>query len=788
MTYEIPEYIVSIKKIKDFLIEGTPKSYDHGAFVKLLLVNGSSLLTEEYFDEKIMTSGFSNFVNGNLRKENLRYAISKPTDFILSINKQKKNSVFEALRDAFDDMIMPDILNSIESISGNKNSYNKILFENLNEMIRKENLYYNELYSEISHNLCEMKHLSDVLALLCLVSIFQDNIYLLFPEKYHTRWSDKGFFPHSPDIQENKNAILEKSTIPLETNAMFKAALSGKSELGDISEIDMAFHSGSDWQRNSDKVDLLRIAIEAKIKLRIIVNTDLIMNVCMHMSQPGKRYVGFDKSVLEWVELSQRYPEILEVHIAKIPLLHRTYIIRNENKHGWINIKYYTYGNYIPEKDQRLCFDSSNQAYGIYAEEFEYLWDNASFKYIKDFSSMVSPSEALSKKLSEDSFSASGMRGYMLPFANNETNEVVNKSSKLFDPDQSLAEVLEKANNGDEKAMICAGIYYYYGISDGKDERRAALWFKKVSALSGDYAPIADKFIARMYYSGSIPREEQSYAKSYEYHLKSAIGDLYSAGQVGFMKSIGSGCSYDYKMTEEYYLQILDQLDNPRKDTLCRFYLTHGEFKKAADIYSKIAGSYPVAAYQLGLLYKHGVLNEPFMPDYSKAAFYLQMAVEGGYLKAAYELGTLYFNPAGDFKKDFQKAHKYYCIAAEHGNAEAQYMLGYMYYYGHIENDIHKSLEYHKMAAIQGHVLSSAHLAILYQIPEIQNYEKAFYYAKYASECGDAPSEFVLGTLYLSGRGCEPDADKAYLCFKHAATNGAPEAKLMLMQMDEMGI
>lgn len=111
-----------------------------------------------------------------------------------------------------------------------------------------------------------------------------------------------------------------------------------------------------------------------------------------------------------------------------------------------------------------------------------------------------------------------------------------------------------------------------------------------------------------------------------------------------------------------------------------------------------------------------------------------------------------------------------------------------MYYYGHIEIDIHKSLEYHKMAAIQGHVLSSAHLAILYQIPEIQNYEKAFYYAKYASECGDAPSEFVLGTLYLSGRGCEPDADKAYLCFKHAATNGAPEAELMLMQMDEMGI
>lgn len=164
------------------------------------------------------------------------------------------------------------------------------------------------------------------------------------------------------------------------------------------------------------------------------------------------------------------------------------------------------------------------------------------------------------------------------------------------------------------------------------------------------------------------------------------------------------------------------------------------------------------------------------------------MALDNGYIKAAYELGTLYFNPTGNFKKDFQKSNKYYHIAAENGDPDAQYMLGYMYYYGHIEKNIHKSLKYHEMAAMRGHMLSAAHLALLYQIPEIHNYDKAFYFAKYAADCGDAPSEFMLGTLYLSGRGCEPDEDKAYLCFKHAAENGAPEAKLLLMQMEEMGI
>lgn len=361
-------------------------------------------------------------------------------------------------------------------------------------------------------------------------------------------------------------------------------------------------------------------------------------------------------------------------------------------------------------------------------------------------------------------------------------------SSIYFNPDESLHSILLKAYSGDIGAMLSAGIYYYYGISGGKDERKAASWFKKVSSTKSKYTSIADKFIARMYYSGSMPRENQSYKKSYEYHIKSAQDDLYSAGQVGFMQSIGSGCPYNYAETEEYFLSILDSLDNPRKDTLCKFYMEHGEYKKAANIYKDMVETYPNAAYQLGIMYKRGVLSVPFMPDYTKAAMYLQMALDNGLIAAAFDLGMLYFNPTGSFKKDFDKAQKYYQIAAENGNIEAQYMLGYMYFYGHVKKNIPLSIDYFQSAANQGHVLSASHLALIYQIPEFHNYEKAFNYCKFAANCGDIPSEFVLGTLYLSGRGCEPDEDKAYLCFKHAAENGAPEALVMLRQMDELGI
>ena len=791
-----PENLIKIRDIKNILIKGTKVKYQHGDFAKRLLVEGSRLLSSEEFEKDIVgSSAFSSFVGGNLRQLNngkWGYAIVGGTERLERLNLEYEDEyddcyIYVCFYSAFQYNILPD-LKKIISLKSDYAAYLMLVYKKINELIKKDNTYYLELYDDIT-KMIEREELHKALALLCMISIFQDRISLFFPDKYQTKWSEDGFFPHSTNVKVFQKSAPKTGIIPLETNVMFKKALSGNSELGQISEFDMAFHSGSDWQRDSDKVELLRKAFELKIKIRIIVNTDLIKDICLHMTQPGKRYVGFDESVLEWVELSQMYP-MIEVHIAKIPLLHRTYIIRNKEQQGWVNIKYYTYGNYTPDKDQRFCFGSSDQAYKLYLEEFEYLWKNASYKYNKRYSFNNSPSNVLNGMTLEDNGLSSSSISSML-LSNNRTviaNQKNDSREKVFNPEQSLDVLLGRATNGDEFAMICVGIYYFYGISGGKDTRKSAEWFKKVSRLNGEYAPTANRFIASLYYSGSMPREAQSYEKSYEYHLKAAEGDFHSAGQVGFMQSIGSGCSYDYKKTEEYFIQILDQLDNPRKDTLCRFYLSHGEFKKAADIYVKIAGSYPVAAYQLGLLYKHGVLSDPFMPDYSKAAFYLQMAVDNGYLSAAYELGTLYFNPVGDFKKDFHKAHKYYSIAAEHGSAEAQYMLGYMFYYGHIEKDILKSLEYHKMAAIQGHILSAAHLAILYQIPEIKNYEKAFYYAKYAAECGDAPSEFVLGTLFLSGRGCNPDADKAYLCFKHAAKKGASEAKLFLKLMDEMGI
>lgn len=142
--------------------------------------------------------------------------------------------------------------------------------------------------------------------------------------------------------------------------------------------VDMAFHAGTEWRRDSDKVDILADIIERNIKLRVIVNeSKTVEKVCAHMRQPLKKYVSFDSIAMEWVELSKQFPENIEVHIADIPLLYRLYIIRGKND-GIANVKFYTYGNYRPGKDFRIAFNSADPEYKIYTDEFDYIWSHAS--------------------------------------------------------------------------------------------------------------------------------------------------------------------------------------------------------------------------------------------------------------------------------------------------------------------------------------------------------------------------------------------------------------------------
>lgn len=393
---EKPNNLIKIRDIKNLLIKGTKVKYKHGDFAKRLLVDGSLLLTNDEFDKDILSSSvFSSFVGGNLRQLNngkWGHAIAGVTERLERLNFEYEDEydecyIYVCFYNAFQNNILPHLESEISKES-DYDAYLMLVYKKISEIVKKENTYYLELYDDIT-NMIAQKELHKVLALLCMISIFQDKVCLFFSDKYRNRWSDIGFFPFQSEIESttnkaNEDEIFQANPIPLTTIDFFEAALSGKSELGKISSIDMAFHGGSLWLYDGRKNAILKKAIERGVRIRIIINTSLqVDTIASHMRQPGLLYTGFDKNASDWSHFMAEHSDIVEVRIAQIPLLRRTYIIKGEGGKGWANVTYYSYGNFETSKDQRICFNSSNSAYRVYLNEFIYIWDNVSTVYSK---------------------------------------------------------------------------------------------------------------------------------------------------------------------------------------------------------------------------------------------------------------------------------------------------------------------------------------------------------------------------------------------------------------------
>lgn len=148
-------------------------------------------------------------------------------------------------------------------------------------------------------------------------------------------------------------------------------------KFGDEACIDMAFHAGHEWRHTSNKVEILNHILTHGIKMRILANkSEDVYTITRSMTQPLKKYRSYEECLSDWYELAVSCPDNVELRVPNVPLLHRIYLIRG-NASGAVNVKYYTYGNYTPDKDFRLTFEAGSSEYELYYREFEYLWNNA---------------------------------------------------------------------------------------------------------------------------------------------------------------------------------------------------------------------------------------------------------------------------------------------------------------------------------------------------------------------------------------------------------------------------
>ena len=145
-----------------------------------------------------------------------------------------------------------------------------------------------------------------------------------------------------------------------------------------VSGIDISFRAGSEWHHKSGLVDILLRVIKEKICVRVIVNDEkTVEQLSVHMRQPLKKYYGYNKSCQDWLEKAESYPDIIRVRVADVPLMHRYYCIKGP-ENGLAKVSFYTYANYIPEKDFQYKLGRSEEEYELFGNEFEYLWNNVS--------------------------------------------------------------------------------------------------------------------------------------------------------------------------------------------------------------------------------------------------------------------------------------------------------------------------------------------------------------------------------------------------------------------------
>ena len=366
-----------------------------------------------------------------------------------------------------------------------------------------------------------------------------------------------------------------------------------------------------------------------------------------------------------------------------------------------------------------------------------------------------------------------------------------------YDLKKDFVRLLSEAQNGSVKAIYEIANMYFYGIitdenHPGRNLDKAALWFKKLSEVNENdrdyddyYKAYGMRYLGHMYYSGMIPYEKQSYEKCFMLHTEAEKLSITAVPHLAYMYLMGSGCKADIKMAENLYETVVKGGDPSHIKYLANLYKISGNYKRAAELYEIICNKLPEAAFELGMLYKNGLISDNG-PDYFKAAIYFDKTIKAGYseAKAYLEKGKMYFNPTGGFVLDFEEAERCFLKSANLRNYEACYMLGYMYQYGHVKSaTVDLAILYHKRAAVHG-VPSSA-LATAMLLQQKGDYENAFEFARMAYNMGNPEGSFVYGNMLFLGIGCKPNLFEAKKAYDYAIENGYKQASIMVNKLIE---
>jgi TPR repeat protein len=381
---------------------------------------------------------------------------------------------------------------------------------------------------------------------------------------------------------------------------------------------------------------------------------------------------------------------------------------------------------------------------------------------------------------------AKGLEYLDLAIENENLRALSEKAYFLLEADEEYRNIplakklLEKAyENGDGYAAYRLGLGYQTAEFSEESDLQKAFEYYTVGAERGHLFAIE---LQGRYYSEGIA-VEANLEKAIECYRKAIeLGSNFARVELALFYEDGYGVEQNYEQAFEL-LKLAAEDNYVYALTKLGYYYMNGvacetDTDTAFDHFTKAAESGNIEAmYNLGRMYKYAI-GRPENPIL--ALEYFEKAAENGDLDANIEMGLAYEQEYGGLEFDGAKAMEYMAVAAEKEHPFAQYKLGIYHYYGMVEENMEKGLEYIQKAYGNGSIYAAATLGdhFLYERDETTDAGEAFKYYKYAAD-KDYITEGV-GLCYLYGIGVESSEAEAFKYFMIAADRNVTSAKYRL--------
>lgn len=314
--------------------------------------------------------------------------------------------------------------------------------------------------------------------------------------------------------------------------------------------------------------------------------------------------------------------------------------------------------------------------------------------------------------------------------------------------DESLEELLAKAQNGDVQAQAELGSMYYMGRGVAPNDDEAFKWLSM--ALNHERGP--SPLLGMLYLQGrGVARD---YDKAHDLLLQSAAKRLIAMNIYNEIFHNGKPIRYLDDMIVE-----AESGDAEAQFELALAYMSSWDVKRDMAASAKWLNAaaeqgHVQAQVHLGLLHTGQIVLEgdPDFTDKSKALYWYTRAAEQGSEEAMWFLAETSLRAEDAAAPDLQEALKWYLKLVESGNAFAAQLLADYYYDGrYFAQDRQEALKWYLKAAEMGSTTAMLKLAGFYRTGELveQDADQALAWQTKAAVIFEPHAQYSLAEYYL---------------------------------------